>query len=56
MPSKEKSWSETRVEVALSDQFFGWIFALGKGVKILAPLSAVKQFKEELEGLWEAYK
>ena len=54
-PSKEKGWSETRVEVALSDQFFGWIFALGKGVKILGPAGAVKKFTGELEDLRARY-
>ena len=29
-PSKKKGWSEIIVEVALSDQFLGWIFALGE--------------------------
>ncbi len=56
MPSKKKGWSETRVDVALSDQFFGWLFALGQGVKILGPSSAVKKFKGELEALQVCYK
>ena len=55
MPSKNKGWSETRVDVALSDQFFGWIFALGQGVKILGPASAVKKYKMELGSLNEGY-
>ncbi|MCR5282802.1 MAG: WYL domain-containing protein [Lachnospiraceae bacterium] len=55
MPSKKKGWSETRVDVALSDQFFGWLFALGQGVKILGPESAVKKFKGELDTLREEY-
>ena len=55
MPSKKKGWSETRVDVALSDQFFGWLFALGQGVKILGPASAVKKFKSELNGIKELY-
>ena len=54
-PSKKKGWSETRVDVALSDQFFGWIFALGQGVKIVGPASAVKKFKGELETFCEIY-
>ncbi len=55
MPSKKKGWSETRVDVALSDQFFGWLFSLGQGVKILGPASAVKKFKGELEVLCKSY-
>ncbi len=54
-PSKKKGWSETRVDVALSDQFFGWIFALGQGVKILGPASVVKQFVNELNELQSKY-
>ena len=55
MSSKKKGWSETRVDVALSDQFFGWLFALGQGVKILGPASAVKKFKGELESISGSY-
>ncbi len=55
MPSKKKGWSETRVDVALSDQFFGWLFALGQGVKIVSPASAVKKFEGELEALRAVY-
>ena len=54
-PSKKKGWSETRVDVALSNQFFGWIFALGEGVRIIGPSNAMKKFKSELESLSENY-
>ncbi len=54
-PSKNKGWSETRVDVALSDQFFGWIFAIGEGVKMLGPASAVKKYKGKLVSLGEKY-
>ncbi|MCR4892638.1 MAG: WYL domain-containing protein [Lachnospiraceae bacterium] len=55
-PSKEEGWSETNVEVCMSDQFLGWIFALGTGVKILSPKSVIHRFLQELrdrEGLYE---
>ena len=55
-PSKKKGWSETRVDVALSDQFFGWVFALGQGVKILGPASAVKKFNRELLEISKSYE
>ena len=55
-PSSEEGWSETRVEVAVSDQFFGWIFALGQGVKILEPEDVVERLKSEIKGLSEMYK
>lgn len=48
-PSKQKGWSEINVEVALSDQFLGWIFALGPKVKILGPKEVVTRFKKELD-------
>ena len=47
-PSKKKGWSEIDVEVALSDIFLGWIFALGPGVEILGPKDVVKKFKKEI--------
>ncbi len=55
-PAKKKGWSEARVDVAVSDQFFGWIFGLGTGVKITAPASVVKAYKSELDNLLEFYK
>ena len=48
-PSKSKGWSEINVDVALSDQFLGWIFALGSKVKILGPKNVVTKFKKELD-------
>ena len=49
-------WSETVVDVALSDQFLGWIFALGTGVRILSPESVAKQFREELRNALGEYE
>ena len=57
LPAKgEKGWWETSVEVAVSDQFLGWIFALGTGVKLISPESAVERFKKELNELSGLYK
>ena len=53
--SKEKGWSETNVDVAMSEQFFGWVFGLGAKVKIMGPEKAVKAFKEELKEINEVY-
>ncbi|WP_029322943.1 helix-turn-helix transcriptional regulator [Butyrivibrio sp. AE3004] len=55
-PSKKKGWSDVRTEVAVSEQFFGWLFGLGTIVKITAPASVVKAYKEELNKLQEFYK
>ncbi|MCR5651191.1 MAG: WYL domain-containing protein [Lachnospiraceae bacterium] len=54
-PAKKKGWSQTAVDVALSDQFFGWIFALGTGVSILGPKEVVKRFGSELKAMSDLY-
>ena len=54
-PAKQEGWSETYVEVALSDQFLGWIFALGTGVKILSPSEVAERFKNELKSMYDQY-
>lgn len=40
-----------RVNVAVSQQFFGWVFAIGDGLKITAPESVVAQMREEINRL-----
>lgn len=50
-----EGWSETSVEVAMSDQFLGWIFALGSKVKILGPGEVVARFKDELAAMKQFY-
>ncbi len=37
------------IEVAISNQFFGWIFALGKDVKVTGPAEVVEQMKKAAE-------
>ncbi len=54
-PAKMKGWSETSVEVALSDHFFGWIFALGPKVKITGPADVVKIFRDEINARKKLY-
>ena len=54
-PAKKKGWSEINVDVAMSDQFLGWIFALGDMVRIIAPKSVVKKFGEEIEKVRQYY-
>ncbi len=48
-------WSETSVIVSLSDQFFGWIFALGTNVRITGPKNVQDRFAQELERLTKLY-
>ena len=45
-----------RVEVAVSEQFFGWITGLGRDVQIISPQSVVEEYRDLLEDLGETYK
>ena len=54
--SKEKGWSETSVIVAVSNQFLGWIFALGTDVKILSPSEVAEQLEQEAKAVAKMYK
>ena len=45
-----------KVDVAVSDQFLGWIFALGDGAKILGPENVVEQMKELAKKAIEKYQ
>ena len=55
-PAKKKGWSVTHVDVALSDQFLGWIFSLGADVKITGPKKVTDRFAAELAALQKLYK
>lgn len=48
-PSKQKGWSETVVRVAVSRQFFAWIFALGTEVEITSPVDVIKMFEKDID-------
>jgi len=54
--SDTKGWSEISVDVALSDQFLGWIFALGNNVKIVGPESVAERFESELADRLKLYR
>ena len=43
------------VPVAISPQFFGWIFGLGGKATILGPKSVVKKMKETLKKVSQKY-
>ena len=53
--SAEKDWYETNVDVAISDQFFGWVVGLGNSLKIASPKEVVDKFKDELDKLRKMY-
>ncbi len=43
------------VNVAISRQFFGWVFAIGKGLKITAPGNVVEMMRKEAKQLTDMY-
>ena len=45
----------TSFEVAVSNQFLGWIFSLGSAVQITGPESVVQRMREEAQRLTEQY-
>ena len=53
--TQKKGWSETSVDVALSDQFLGWIFSLGTRVKIISPEDVVERFAGEIRSMSMLY-
>ena len=46
---------EARVTVAISPQFFGWIMALGKGIRITGPTPVVRRMRQEVQRLSAQY-
>ena len=46
-PSDVEGWSDTRVIVMISWQFFGWIFAMGGLVKIIGPEDVLEMFNAQ---------
>ena len=53
--SDKAGWSETSVDVALSDQFLGWVFSLGTHVRIAEPEDVVNRFRDEIKNLNRLY-
>ena len=47
---------EVRVDVAVSDQFLGWVIALGDGVTITEPKAVVEQMTEIGKRMRKKYK
>jgi hypothetical protein len=43
------------VPVAVSPQFFGWVFGLGRKATILGLKSVVKKTKDMIESIYEKY-
>ncbi|MXP76353.1 WYL domain-containing protein [Lachnospiraceae bacterium WCA-9-b2] len=54
-PVSEASFAVT-IRVNVSQQFFGWLFALGDKVRIEGPVWVIQQFKERMRAVQECYK
>jgi len=52
---KDDEHFTAQVNVAVSRQFLGWVFAIGNGLKITAPESVVEQMREEVGRLQQIY-
>lgn len=52
----DKDHFQVHVKVSVSRQFFGWILALGSGIKIVGPSSVVEQFRDVLTETTERYE
>ncbi len=53
-PSKS-GWSASSIKVALSDQFFGWLFGLGTNIRIISPENIAATFRNRLTEVLESY-
>ena len=54
-PYSQGGWFETWVEVALSAQFYGWMFALGDAVKVAGPEDITNKYKEWVKKVSKLY-
>jgi len=51
----DKNHFEARVEVAVSQQFIGWIIGLGPEIRIKGPMPVVRQVQREVRRLMGQY-
>ena len=47
---------ETRAELAISPQFFGWLFALGPDIRVTSPGYVVNKLREYGENVMRYYQ
>jgi predicted DNA-binding transcriptional regulator YafY len=55
-PTDDPDWAEANVDVAMSNQFLGWVFSLGEGIKIVSPQEAVDKYISELSSIKDIYR
>lgn len=51
-----ENWSKTTVSVAVSDQFFGWVFGLGGAVEIAGPEGVRKKYVAKVKEAVKGYE
>ena len=54
VPAEEEHF-RVNLKVSVSNQFFGWLFGLGDGIKILGPENVKERMKEEIERIQKLY-
>lgn len=55
IPQEDDTFT-VQLPVVLSPQFFGWLFGLGSGMKLTAPESAVRRYREHLRQVMTQYE
>lgn len=56
MYSSDSEYFIANIDVAVSGQFFGWVMALGSGVKIISPEKVVNKMKQRIEKIGQLYR
>ena len=54
-PADRDGYSVTMVDVSVSNQFYGWLFGLGDGVRIVSPESVADGYKKEMQKVMQLY-
>lgn len=52
----EEGHSRLAAAAEVTPEFFGWLFTLGKGARLLTPLHVVQSFKRWLKDVHEMYQ
>ncbi len=52
----DKETFQARITVKISEQFYGWLAGLGKGVRIVSPKEEAEDYKKFLKRLLKEYK
>ena len=47
---------QAKVEVVVSNNFFGWVLGLGEGVTLIGPEDVAASLREEVQRMYEQYR